>query len=257
MAEPGGSDKKPRTRLPHLALTRSERRAFMLEMASVIAGILIALAVNETVQDWHWARDVAEARAGIQEEIRFDNDWLAYRVMLRPCRSAALDRARTDVESLAMGTAAGPSELFDTLSGGRLDDQNWQALRTSPTFEHFPDAERRRLGEYYSQLADIRAWVGQESQAWSELSLITYAPRTIQRSDISSMRIAIRTANLFGELIGRNAANQLKRAVELVPAPLLAKSARYGGLVKRASGACARLGLKPRDIDAAMRDAET
>ncbi len=256
MTEPGGSDQKPRTRLPLLALTRAERRAFVLEMVSVIAGILIALGVNEAVQNWHWAEDVTDARAGIHEEIRFDNDWLAYRVMLRPCVEARLAQVRVAVEALAAGRATGPRLLADVPLGGRLDDQNWQALRTSSTFEHFPDQERRRLGEYFSQLSDLREWQKDETQAWRDLSLLNFAPNTIDRSDISRMRIAIKNAEEFGEVIGRNSANQLARAQQIVPAPMLAKARRFARSVALAETECRRIGQRLQDLDPAVRRAQ-
>lgn len=239
-----------------MALTRAERRAFVLEMASVIAGILIALAVNEAVQNWHWAEDVADARASIYEEIRYNNDWLAYRVMIRPCLDARLDRARTVVESLAAGKATRPEPLFEVTIGGRLDDQNWQALRTSSTFEHLPEQERRRLGVYYSQLDDMRSWLGEETRAWRELSLIGFAPKTIERSDVSRMRIAIKGVEVFSELAARNSANQLARAKRFTPAPLLAKAPRYADFLRRISRTCGHFGQRPQDLHAALREAE-
>lgn len=228
----------------------------MLEMVSVVFGVLIALAVNEAVQNWHWAEDVAEARAGIYEEIRYNDDWMAFRVMLRPCLDSQLEQARAAVEALAAGKATRASALADRVIGGRLDNQNWQALRTSSTFEHLPDQERRRLGEYYSQLDDLREWTSEEGRAWRELSLINFAPNTIERSDISRMRLAIKNAEVFGEVIGRNSANQLARAQRFVPAPLLAKAPRYARFVERIKAACGQFGQRPQDLDAAVRQAQ-
>lgn len=228
----------------------------MLEMASVIVGVLIALAVSEAAQNWHWAADVAEARTGIQEEIRYNNDWLAFRVMLRPCLDVRLARATDAVEALAAGTAKAPVAMPDWVTGGRIDDQNWQALRSSATFEHFANAERQQLSAYYSQLSDLKAWVAEESDAWYQLSLVQYRPETIERGEFSRMRVALMLARSRAELISRNAVNQLARARPIVGTQLFAKAQRYRRLVTRLQDACASESARPQDIGEAMRSAE-
>lgn len=228
----------------------------MLEMVSVIFGVLIALAVSEVVQNWHWAEDVAEARASIQEEIRSNNDIFAYRVMLRPCLDAKLERVRKGVEALAAGIAAGPLDVPDLTTGGRLDDQNWQALRTSQTFAHFPEKERTALGAYYSQLSDTKTWFTEESATWSELSLIGFAPSSLERADVSRMRLATHRAAASGALIGVNAARQLRRSQSILSGPLLAKAPRYWRYVKHLRGACAYAGHPPQSLRQALLEAQ-
>lgn len=227
-------------------LDREERRGLAIEMFGVIAGVLIALFVNEAVSDWHKKQDVAEARRLIREEIRYNSGFYAFRVAWAPCLARRIDLLDRHLEALARGQARQAFTFTSPITGGRLDDQSWQTLLNSGVVTDFPLEEVRLYSELYSQQVDIREWLTKEGEDWNQLTLANYEPATLDRNDLSRMRLALRSARRWAYLQELNDRRQVRRAQMLGVGPPDFKEERFLILNDRLKADCAALGIRPK-----------
>ncbi|OSZ62743.1 hypothetical protein CAP39_14855 [Sphingomonas sp. IBVSS1] len=215
-------------------------------MFGVIAGVLIALLVNEAVSDWHKQQEVSEARQMVREEVRYNSGFYAYRVAWAPCLNRRIDQLEQWIEDAAAGRATAAFPQAMPITGGRLDDQTWQTLLNSGVASDFPLREIRLYSEIYSQQLDVREWLTSEGEDWNRLSLANYDPKTLDHADISAMRLALRSARRWSYLQELNDRRQVKRAATLkVGAPDFNEE-RFLILNDRLNADCAAFGIKPQ-----------
>lgn len=226
-------------------LSAEEGRSLLLEMVSVIAGVLIALLVDQLADDWREQRRVTEFRQILREEMRFNTGWYAYRVAVAPCVERIIDRLDSHVEALAAKRPVAPLDMPVITLGGRLDDQAWNALQASGSLPKFPLAEQKMLSGVYSQQNDIREWQASEGEDWVVLSLVNKPPATLTPADISQLRLAIASEWRWAALFKRNSERQIERARQLqIARPDFAEE-RQAGLARRSTTICAAVGLTP------------
>ncbi len=87
-------------------------REFLSEIAVVVCGIAIALTGEQVLELIHRRSEVAEARAGIRDEIAGNVGRVVYRLMVQPCidqRIAEIGRLLDDAE--ATGALKRPTSL--------------------------------------------------------------------------------------------------------------------------------------------------
>ena len=60
-------------------------REFLVEIGTITCGILIALGLEQAVEQVHWHHEVETERAALQDEARQSVTTAAYRVALDPC----------------------------------------------------------------------------------------------------------------------------------------------------------------------------
>lgn len=75
-------------------------REFMGEVGIIVAGVLIALLLEQLVDDWEWRKKVGAAEDAMKREIFWDDGPQMYqRASIQPCVDAQLDAIRRAVES--------------------------------------------------------------------------------------------------------------------------------------------------------------
>jgi hypothetical protein len=207
-AEPPPSE-EPRMEIhkPHAAKTWKE---FFIELATITAGILIALALEQLVEYVHWRHEVEIGRAAILTEIAANNDnLLAFRVAVAPCVDRQIDELDGILTALEAGQKTAGITKFRAPVGALIRDSEWQSERASQVLTHFPRAELALMSRYYGQIPDIRGFEEKEGVPWQELSILRTPPTNLTGSDLIRLRVSLGTARYFERLIVINAKRQL------------------------------------------------
>lgn len=177
-------------------------RDFLIEMAAIVLGILIALAVDQIADDVRWNQAVKQARAAIHEEIAFNNGFLQVRVRGQPCLTRRLDQidaALTAAEATGR-LAAVPGANVNT--GGPINDAQWQTARAAQTLAHFPPGELAQLSRYYDNIRTFKeVFLSEESNAWRWLGDLEAGPHAASSSDLMQLRYHLRVARRYNALI--------------------------------------------------------
>lgn len=226
-------------------LNRAEQRGLAIEIVGVIAGVLIALFVDQAVEDWQRRQRADEFRVMLRTEISTNSVWFAYRLAVEPCFARKLARIDAHVEAIALNRGLPQLEIVFPILGGRLDDQAWSALQTSGSLPSFDPQEQQLYGEFYSQQSNMREWQKAEGEYFIMLSLASKLPSTLTQQDISNLRLALIGARRFANLQTSNAKGQLRRSAALKIGPTPAADERFASLKLRAAETCRAEGLAP------------
>ncbi len=65
-------------------------REFAGEVGIIVIGVLIALAFEAVVEDWHWHRQVRQSDAGFQDELGNASFFAYERIIIQPCLTGRL-----------------------------------------------------------------------------------------------------------------------------------------------------------------------
>ena len=197
-------------------------REFLKEIGTIVVSILIAIGLEQLVEQIHWRNEVAAARTAMAAEIAEDNRFFAYRVAAGPCISERLNLIEAFTERAARHEAVprlGPV-MPDT--GAALMDNVWEAHRASQTLTHFDNETLALLSTYYQQLGYSRLGMTQESDNQAALRIMQGDPSRLRESDISAIRIALQRARSVGAVLASIARQEIETSKRLhiaIPSP--------------------------------------
>jgi len=199
----------------HMPKALHSLREAMGEIAIVVVGIVIAIALEQGVEQLHWASEVGKARASLHSEMAHDNRSFAFRVAAEPCIGRRLDELEQVIEASARHEPVPHLGRLIPDIGNALDDNIWQDHRAAQTLTHFKDDELDGLGAYYMQVGSIRGFIGEEVQAWGVLRVLQGDPARLGPADIAGLRVAIQHARFDNFIIAGIAKDQLDAARSL------------------------------------------
>lgn len=198
---------------PHAAKTWKE---FFIELGTIVLGIVIAIALEQLVEAWHWHGEVVEARKAITAEMTASQPLFTRRLAAASCMNRQIAEAHAILDALEAGK---PLPGFTTYhrSGGSalLSDSEWESDRAAQTLTHFPRTELAVMSRYYAQLRDLKDFVGKEGDAWSQLAALTRAHAGLTQSDIARLRGSLDLAENYGRLITLNSGRMLDLGAQL------------------------------------------
>ena len=128
---------------PHAAKTGKE---FFIELATITAGILIALALEQLVEYVHWQHEVEIARQSIRAEMAANNDAVA------PCVDRQIREADAVLTALEERRKAGMTS-FRPPPTSLIRDSEWESERASQVLTHFPRGELAIMAEDVGRIA--------------------------------------------------------------------------------------------------------
>ena len=164
-------------------------REFLIEIGTIVCGILIALGLEQSLEWAHWREKVNLAREGLREEIAFDDGFLVQRQKVADCVARRLSLYETTIEEATRTGRIGRLPKGDFTLAGPLDNNQWQSERASQTLTHFPRSEQSDMGRYYSVIETYKqVWLPAEDAAWIHLSGLQSGPRAISSQELADMR---------------------------------------------------------------------
>ena len=125
-------------------------RESALDLAIVVAGVLIALLAQEVVENWQWDRKVAVATAAMRDELLSDDGPQVYqRAAMHPCVLASLDAVRAAVERGDSRQEIGSAVDRYWVEFRTFDRLALDAANSSDVAAHMPQDELRTMTRVY------------------------------------------------------------------------------------------------------------
>ena len=201
----------------HIHRPRAARslREFLSEISVVVVGVVIALGLEQVVEQIHWANEVRNARAALAGEIGHSNRHLAYRVAAEPCIARRLDALESIVERTARREPVPRlGEVIPDI-GNALNNNVWTNYRAAGTLPHLDDKEQRLFSAYYLQIESLRGFLSDETSTWDVLKVLQGDPSRLGPVDIAGLRVAVQHARFDNRLIAGIAADELDVSKQL------------------------------------------
>ena len=200
-------------------------RAFWSEIVIVVLGVAIALAANESVQDWNWRNKVKDAEVRLRYDINWAFLWEAEKYVSVPCVDAQLAAMSRNV--LESGDTLKPQPIITQNNGLqsvlRLPNRpyrfpTWDALVADGTATHFtPQRQAFLSGVRHDQalssesMAEIRRLRGR-LMAMREPLALDPAVRADLLTSINELRAIFISESL-------NAQQRMRRIADAGDAP--------------------------------------
>lgn len=158
---------------PHPAKNWKE---FFVELGTIVAGILIALALEQSVEALHERGLAREATAAINAEMQENLDRIAYRQAQRVCLDRRLDEIVALLADWGRGKPPPAGVRIGQPNDIPLASQRWQANLNSGRFSRQPADEQSEQSAFYTRLAALQAMEAREHDVWSDLAGIELGP---------------------------------------------------------------------------------
>ena len=183
-------------------------REFVIEIGTIVIGILIALSLEQAIEAIHERQLAQEAQEAINAEMRLDLGRIAYRLSQQPC----VDRRLDQITALLADWNHGKTPPAG-LNIGRPDDvpmvdQRWQANLNSGRFNRQSPAEQTEQAGFYTQLSIFNDILHHEHDVWSQLRTLDLGP------DVLS--IDLRPAVVAALANARTDANDIRQLGQLM-----------------------------------------
>lgn len=236
-------------------------KEFANEIFVIVVGVLIALGLEQVVEQWHWQHKVAEGEERLRAELQSIYVAGVGQIAAAPCINrqydALLNRVMTSGATLDPARGIPPSERQSFIgtppsavytSVSTMESPVWDALKDDGTIVHMPARQQRRLGAIYFQTQRNNDVANQ----FSRLTELTYPIRL----DASLRYQMIARIEAEREKLGRllNAAAQVTAfAREMGYAPSDAETeVRFRREVATMIAVCQRNGYPLADWKAAL-----
>jgi hypothetical protein len=170
-------------------------REFLIEIGTIVCGILIALALEQSIEWLHWKLEVSDAREGLREEIAFDERVYMHRVDVAPCVKQNLALLRSVLEALRAQKRVAPIPVFISPENGPIRREIWNSASAAQILVHFPKAELQTYSQFYQQREDDEYFMDRESRAWRQLHALEGDPNQLSRQEINALWVVLGDAD--------------------------------------------------------------
>lgn len=218
-------------------------REFLIEIGTIVCGILIALGLDQTVEWLHWRQEVREAKAAIHDDLALATVFAEERLARKACDDAYLD-------ALAAAVAASPAQWeprsFDycglphtTVYTGYWrpwPTEVWQTIENSGPVSHFDARYRLQAPFVFNFIREIGELSREERRLATDLNPLAYPMTMTPDAKIGFLKsiAAIRAANDWMAVYSRDLAGSIRELGEAsTDAELKAKRAEIPVLFLR------------------------
>ena len=169
-------------------------REFLIEIGTIVIGILIALGLEQSIEAFHERQLAHEAQDAIDAEMRANLDLIASRLSRQACIERRLDQVtglladwKSDKE-MPEGLALGDP------GDAPLIDQRWQANLNSGRFSRQAAPDQARQADFYTRLRILNDVLQREHYAWSQLRTLELGPRLLSADMRPALTEALQNA---------------------------------------------------------------
>lgn len=142
-------------------------REFTKEIAVIVIGVLIALGLEQVVEELHWRNEVRQGEDGLRDESLVNYAYSVEQVMVTPCILAQIDTLIGLVQNSGDRLVPAPTYQMTksniprvlSMPNRRLQEQQWQGLQQSSTVSHMKRYRQLILSLHYTnirQTSDLR-----------------------------------------------------------------------------------------------------
>jgi hypothetical protein len=203
-------------------------REFIGEIGVIVAGVLIALALEQAVELLHWRNETEAAREAIKSETAQNLGAAVFRQRQDECLHRRLEEVALIFERHANGK---PFTLRARIGGpvyfGAVQSA-WQVDVASQALAHMTLNERLKFSAAYDQFASLDRTLLQEQDAWRRLDVLDN-PAILKEDDWPALHQAYSEARSLDIRLGLITTFALSRdnlgeEPDTIPTPPLVRS---------------------------------
>ena len=210
-------------------------REFLIEIGTIICGIMIALGLEQAVEAHHWAGVVEEAKRPVHHELALASVFGEERRARQPCADAYL-------EDLARAVVGSPPQWkprpidycgipHDTVYAGRWrpwPTEVWRGIEAAGVVPHFDAHYRSQAPFAFGFVGELGALSEEETRRATELEPLAY-PLTLSPETRAGFLKSIAALRLMNERAVAYSLNLDGQIAELGEAPTAAERQRWRG----------------------------
>lgn len=166
-------------------------RDFLREIAIVVIGVLIALAVNEVAEAVHWRERVDAAAARIASEMKRDRTAVVERIDWQRCTGQALDNLDSVLKAAGRDGRLPDIEVIPGPAFQPLSSTTWSTAIATGVVAHIPDKDAARYARYYAAIDRLAEGEWTLAQQWTTIADAVHDPGAITPEKVATLRAAL------------------------------------------------------------------
>ena len=179
-------------------------RDFLLHLATITVGLLIALGLENSVEALHHRNQRHEAEDKIREEIRHNLESLAKAAPGLEQERATMHRFIAEMRAIQAGRPSGQQELQLAFHEEEIPDAAWRTASSTGVLGYMPYEEVERFADAYREQALLQAMAQRALTDYLELTPMIDGKPT---KDDASLILPV-AERAMGDLNGIAAAGQ-------------------------------------------------
>lgn len=188
-------------------------REFTGEVGIIVIGVLIALAAEQLVEDWHWSDRVRQAEASMTTELGEDDGAQALaRIAVAPCIARQLQGAEQRLLAERDRGTAFVAPKLNTPPFRTWDNDAWRAAVSSDATSHMGTERMYQWSSPYALTADMDQGAVREFNDWADLERIGTLPPHPSEAERDRMLSAIARARQDNQFLAWMSDKFLKSA---------------------------------------------
>lgn len=144
-------------------------REFGGEVAIIVLGVLIALAMEQVAESWHEHSSAREARDAIRSEVGDDLGSLQQRIGMEGCILRRFGEIGAFLDAASVGTVAKPPTWIGRPGITTMDTYRWDAASQAGRVSLFSAKEQSEYSDLYGGIKTIGEEEAREQELWAQL----------------------------------------------------------------------------------------
>jgi len=195
-------------------------RAIMLELVTIIAGVLIALVVDRLARDFDARQDAAEARVNLRVEIGTNLGRIQSRLDAQACVLRRLDEIAVYLSAVRDGRRPPRLTWIGRPHTWTMQDARWQAAASAGRATLLSSDEQAQYAFVYAGTHEFARLEEEEQGAWAQLRALSEL-RTISGVEDAFMVAALQQARYAAWLLSVSGGQTRDAATRIGAEPIL------------------------------------
>lgn len=172
-------------------------REFLIEIGTIVCGILIALSGEQAVEAFHWRHEVEIEGEALRAEALQNLTSVAYRLAEEPCMEKRLGELEEGFRREAKGLPIGFHEPFKRPPIWVASTGTWEIAISGQALGHMNQKEKLSFSDAFDAYKAFAQLRNEEDAVWRRLELVNHG-------DILSAGDWVELHQTLGQALGTN-----------------------------------------------------